>query len=117
MEHNKVSKEEHIPIKVSVFKVILSKVEPIKNKVSSLLEDHYKSINRFPERDLIVLSELQVSCSILCNFLMELLEQAHEAGALELNLLSEEVTLLSTLATAIESASAHGIANTNLLEH
>ncbi len=112
-----MKEDKHIPVKVSVFERISKKMKPIKNKVGSLIEGHYNSSSVFPERDLTVLLELQVSCTILCNFLDELKEQATEASTDELQLLPEEVTLLTTLVTAVESASTHGLGNTNLMDH
>ena len=110
--------EEHIEVDVALLSALRNSILPMQSKVASIIGDHYSSIYKMTESQLIVFLEVHLSCMMLCRYVSDLLHQAAEVSVEKILMKPEEVVLMSTMVTSVDNVrlSAHE-SGISLLEH
>ena len=106
--------EEHIEVDVALLSALRNSILPMQSKVASIIGDHYSSIYKMTESQLIVFLEVHLSCMMLCRYVSDLLHQAAEVSVEKILMKPEEVVLDSMYPSSTAKQSAHRTTNSTI---
>ena len=105
------------PIKVSVLRVLYRGLEPIRDRLDSILEDFYKKSINLSQAEHTAALEFRSAAATVELLLLDYFEQVEETGVDTLHLPTKEFHLLLDLSKTAELAYRVTIANSGLWTH
>ena len=105
------------PIKLSVLQILYKGLEPIRDRMDSLLEDYYKQNILLSQAEHTALLEFRSAASTVELLILDYFEQAEEHDVDVLYLPTKEFSLLLDLSKTTELAYRTTIANSGMWTH
>ena len=105
------------PIKLSVLKVLYKGLEPVRDRLDSILEDFYKKNIILSQAEHTAVLEFRSAASTVELLLLDYFEQAQDNNVDTLYLPNKEFHLLLDLSKTAELAYRAPIANSGLWTH
>ena len=110
-------KEDSVPVKLSVLKILFQGLEPIRDRMESLLEDYYHRRILLSQAELTALLELRSAAATVELLLTDYFEQASESDVDTLYVPGPEFRLLIDLSKTVELGYRAPLANSGMCTH
>ena len=110
-------KRQEVPVKLSVLKLLHKGLEPIRDRLESLLRDYYSELIKLSQAELTALLEFRSAAATVELLVSDYFEQAEESKVDTLHLPAKEFDLLLDLSKTVEISSKMPIANSGMWVH